>query len=293
MNSKIIVLGSTGFIGSALQKRLQKENAFLVEGYNSSTLNLVSPNCIDKLSKILDDTEILIIAARAHQNRDPLNTYMDDINTVTNIARCLSKISVGKCLYFSTAAIYGDEISNSSITEETVVAPNSFYGAAKFAGECVLRKVASDAGIPLTVLRPCMIYGPGNTSRAYGPGRLARSIIREGKVYIFGDGNEVRDYLYIDDLVEITTRFILKGQTGTLNLATGAAHSFQQILNYLRKFSKREFEIIQVERDRPKSELKIKPEKLFSALPGLHFMDFEEGLKETFNCFVKEHCKEK
>lgn len=284
--TKVIILGSTGFIGATLLEQLQQQSGIPVHGYNSSTLDLTSPNCVDKLHEALDDETILIVTARSRRTQDSFNSFSNNITIDTNVARCLSKQRVKKCLYFSSLSVYGDATTNLSITEETGIAPVSLYGIAKFAGECVVRQAAEKNDIPLVVLRPCMVYGPGDTSSAYGPTRFIKSILREGKVSLFGDGTELRDYLFIRDLVQITILFAFDNQCGTYNLATGHSRSFQEIIAYLRQITQQDFEVIYVDRDRPKVDQRINPVKLLNILPNFRFTEFKQGQGETYRYFL-------
>lgn len=286
MSSKVVILGSTGFIGAALLAQLRQHRGILAEGYHSSNLNLTSQNCVDRLCKVVDDETVLIVTARSRRTRDQFEAFSDNIAIAMNVARCLSRQPTKKCLYFSTLSVYGDATTNLSITEETAIAPTSLYGVAKFASECVIRQVAEKAGIPLVVFRPCKVYGPGDTSYAYGPVGFTESVLREGRVRLFGDGAELRDHLFIRDLVQITIQFTFGDQCGTYNLATGQSHSFQEIIAYLRQVTQRQLDIIHVNRgDTPKVDQKINPAKLLSALPCFRFTELEQGLAETYRYF--------
>src|SRR5262249_36771981 len=134
-------------------------------------------------------------------------------------------------------------------------------------------------GVPLLVLRPCMIYGPGDRSAAYGPPGFLRSVLRDGKVRLFGDGSELRDHVYIDDLVEITVA--LGEYDGAYNLVSGHRPSFQAALACLRRFAPRAFEVVSMARDRPKTDQRFDPARLRAAAPGFRFTPLEEGLRLT------------
>jgi UDP-glucose 4-epimerase len=285
MTSKVVILGKTGFIGAALLAELQQHSSLKVEGYHSSNLNLISQDCVDKLCNVIDDETILIITARSRRTEDKFKSLSDDIAIATNIGRSLSRQRVKKCLYFSTLSVYGDAVTNLSITEETAIAPTSLYGAAKFAGECILRQAAKERDIPLVVFRPCKVYGPGDPSHEYGPVGFTKSILQEGKVYLFGDGTELRDHLFINDLVQITLRFTFGDHCGTYNLATGRSHSFQEIIAILREVAQKDFEVIYMDRTKPKIDQKISLVKLLDILPSFRFTELEQGLLETYRYF--------
>jgi UDP-glucose 4-epimerase len=282
MNSKVVILGSTGFVGAALSEAMRGRSDVLVEGYDSSILDLTESSCVDGLCEALDEQTILIVAARSRRTADKFECFWDDLAIATNVARSIVRRPVQKCLYFSTLSVYGGATDDVWITEETPIAPTSLYGVAKFAGECVMRQVARRAGIPFVALRCCKIYGPGDSSHAYGPVRFTESILQEGKVRLFGDGAELRDHVFVKDVVEVVIRFAFNDHAGIYNLASGESHSFKEIIAYLRKLSEREFDVVHVARDKPKIDQKVDPAKLLSALPGFRFTALEQGVKETY-----------
>ena len=283
---KVVILGSTGFIGAALLKHVQQAPNLIVAGYNSANIDLLSLNGMDKLCEVIDSDTILIVTSRASPDKDPLDTFSRDMEMVLNVARCLSKHPIKKCVYFSTDVVCEEATRDLLITEETIISPNSLYGTAKFASECVLKQITQKANIPMLLLRPCMVYGPGDTSHAYGPARFIKSILQEGKVFMFGDGSERRDYLFIGDLVQIVTMLALGDYSGTYNLATGQTHSFQEIIGYLRQLANEEFVVVSRERDRPKVDRTINPAKLLKVLPSFRFTNIKVGLAQTYRYFA-------
>jgi UDP-glucose 4-epimerase len=274
----VVIVGSSGFIGAALMRRLQCPGYPPVKGFRSTTLDLTSADGAGRLGQEVDEKTLLIVTARARSCPDPLESLGDDIALGCNLARCLGRQRVKQCVYFSSTAVYGDAVTNRAIVEETPLAPTSPYGLGKVACEWVIRQAGQTSEIPVTILRPCLVYGPGDTSPPYGPGRFIQAIRRGEPVRVFGDGSEVRDYLFIDDLVEITLRLAWGGRHGTWNLATGGGYSFRTILDCLRSISRQDFKIVSQPRDRPKTDQQVDPSKLVRALPGLRFTPLEQGL---------------
>jgi UDP-glucose 4-epimerase len=130
-----------------------------------------------------------------------------------------------------------------------------------------------------------MIYGPGDTSTAYGPARFIRSILKHKRVEIFGDGKEVRDYLFIRDLVDLTMALAFTAD-GIYNFTSGQASSFVELLDHLRAVSRCNFDVVSVPRNRPQTDQQVRPERLLAAMPKFRFTRLAEGLAETFQAFA-------
>jgi len=285
MKKKVVLLGSTGFVGQRLLKELNQRGDVSVEGYGSSRLDLVSPESSEFLEQILDEHTILISAVRPRPSEEPLLTFSQDIAIATNLARCISRKRIGKLLHFSTVSVYSDEATNMSFDEDTPVSPTSFYGISRMAAEYLLQQSTEIIGTPLVIFRPCKIYGPGDKSGMYGPARFIESIFREKKVDLYGDGSEMRDLLFVDDLVQITMEFAFGVLCGTYNVASGKSHSFQNILGILRKISGVDFDVLRSERSKPKVDQQFDTSKLMKAIPEFRFTELEEGIRRTVEDF--------
>jgi len=283
---KLVVLGKTGFIGNAIFERFQGSMGRDVRGFNSSELNLASPKAADELAKLLDHNTTLVVSARAGKNSDPLKTLEQDIAITNNVARAITIVPVRKCVYFSSIAVYGEAIDNNNTTEETETSPTSLYGISRLAGEFAIKSAAKKARIPLTVFRPCMIYGPGDRVFPYGPDLFLKCALEDVSVKIFGEGTELRDYLHIQDLVKVTEYFIDNDLPGTYLLGTGESRSFIEIIECIKEITQRNVKTDRIEQKQPKINQKLNVQKLIKAFPGLSFIAFREGMRNTF-----EHAK--
>lgn len=285
MGTKALIVGSTGWIGSALMRELQSRRICPVCGYGSAALNLTTSHGAEQLERMLDEETILFVVARARPKDVRFKLFEDEVRIALNIARSLSKQRAKQCVWLSTLSVYGDGRSDLEITEDTAVAPSSLYGTAKFAGECLIRQVAEEGHLPLVVLRPCKIYGPGDFASTYGPSYFIQSILRSGEVRLFGDGSELRDHVFLPDLVEILIRIAQGNHQGVFNVATGQSHSSVQILECLQGITNSAFAIGHQDRSRPKIDQRILPAKLLESLSGFQFTNLEEGLQETWKFF--------
>jgi UDP-glucose 4-epimerase len=286
--SQIIILGHTGFIGRALFEHFTRLGDLPVLGLASSTLDLTQAAAQETLGAMLDRQTLLVFAAARTLDRgaDCLDTFDTNIAMALNVARVLSTHPVGKCVYFSSASVYGDRVSNLAIGEDTPVAPTTYYAAAKYAGECILHQVAHAGGFPLLILRPCRVEGPGARYANYGPVHFIRSILQENTVCIYGDGQERRDHLYIDDLVRIVAHLSRGEHRGIYNLASGTSHSYLEILAGLRNRLLQEFVIHHRPRTRPLIHQQFDISKLLRAMPQCQFTPLAERIRVTYDYYA-------
>ena len=290
MNPRIVVLGSTGFVGSMLLERLRNYEGLQWSGFSSSELNLASPCASDQLTKQIDSDTVLISCVRSRPQYDLLDTYSEENLININLAKSLSNQRIRKCIYFSTLSVYGDSETDLCISENTMPRQTSLYGISKFSGEYLLQEASQKAGTPLIILRPCKIYGPGDKSNAYGPAKFIKSIIRDNQVSLFGPGKELRDHLFINDLIDIVLRLALGKQTGIYNVASGSSQSFLEMIAILKEIASSSFGVCHVERDNPPIDQRIDISKLLDSLPGITFTELKSGLYQTYQYILRQPC---
>ena len=134
-------------------------------------------------------------------------------------------------IFFSSGGtVYGNP-QQLPVSEDSPIAPLSNHGAGKAAQESFCQALRAQ-GHAVTILRPSNAYGPGQTmKRGFG---LVRTLLEHARLgtamEIWGDGENVRDYIYIDDIVEATLRLIDQPQDcGTYNLGSGMGYSINQV----------------------------------------------------------------
>ena len=92
----------------------------------------------------------------------------------------------------------------------------------------------------------------------------------------------MRDYLYIQDLVNITEYFIHNHYPGTYLLGTGQSLSFADIIENIKEITQKKVKIEKIEQKQPKINQKLNVQKLIKAFPSLSFIAFREGMRNTF-----------
>jgi nucleoside-diphosphate-sugar epimerase len=109
------------------------------------------------------------------------------------------------------------------------------HGTMHLARELMLKATVK---APLAVVRSTLIYGEGDPHNGYGPNRFRRLAAAGQEIVLFGEGEERRDHVLIDDVAEIVCRVIEHRSRGTLNIATGEVYSFRDIAERIAAMAK-------------------------------------------------------
>jgi nucleoside-diphosphate-sugar epimerase len=220
---RVVVMGSAGFVGAALTKRLKAAGGTTVVPLARNEVDLLAPGAADKLAALLQpDDAFVAVAARAPCKNAPM--LVENMKMAAAMVEALTKSPVAHVVNISSDAVYAD--SAGPLTEDSVMAPDTLHGVMHLARELSFR---SEIKAPLAMLRPSLLYGAADPHNGYGPNRFRR-LASEGKeIVLFGEGEERRDHVLIDDVAEIITRVLAFRSTGTLNIATGAVHSFRDV----------------------------------------------------------------
>jgi UDP-glucose 4-epimerase len=136
----------------------------------------------------------------------------------------LGRVPLAHVVNVSSDAVYAD--GPVPLTENSPTAPTSMHGAMHLAREIAF---AGASKAPLAILRPTLIYGASDPHNGYGPNRFRR-LADEGKdIVLFGEGEERRDHVPVEDVAEIIVRVLQRRGAGVLNIATGDVYSFRDI----------------------------------------------------------------
>ena len=280
----IVILGSSGFIGKSLCNYLTGNNIAHV-GVSSKEIDLTAPNSAKKLSKILSKSTVLIFASSiVREKGDSLENMLKNIDMAVNVASAVSKSPVKKLIFISSIDVYGDQMIK--INETTQPNPGNFYGISKLASEMILNKTCLSYKIPFLILRLGGIFGPGQSAKKYGPNSFIDGILNSRTITIYGDGREMRDLVYIGDLIRAIHELSVKKTTGIINMASGKAVSFLQVTGLLKKIFPYDFELKILPRTGTKYDIILDNKKLNSALSKkFKFTNILDALKITVDSF--------
>ena len=230
--SRVVILGAGGFVSGAAQRRLQAIGIPTL-ALSRQALDLGDPDSVRQLASFLKpEDSLLFVAAKAPVKSGAM--LIDNIRIGNTVCDALSQCRVRHVIYISSDAVYAD--SERPLTEESCAQPGSLHGVMHLAREVMLAN-AFDG--PLCVLRPTLIFGEGDPHNGYGPNRFQRLAKKGDDILLFGEGEERRDHVWIEDVAEIITMVLCRESVGIVNVATGTVTSFREIADLVVKHSRR------------------------------------------------------
>jgi len=220
------------------------------------------------------DTLVFLAAITPERGRDA-SALIQNLAMAQAVGEAAAAMPVSHLVYVSSDAVY--PLTNEKVCEQTPGAPTDLYGVMHLAREIMLSQALR---APLAVLRPTAIYGPGDTHNSYGPNRFIREALQTGQISLFGNGEETRDHLYVNDAVEILWRAIAHRSTGMLNVASGHSITFRTLAEMVTAIC-------------PNTNIKSGPRKLpvthrhfqignlQAAFPDVQFTELMAGLRAS------------
>jgi nucleoside-diphosphate-sugar epimerase len=186
-------------------------------------VDLAASDAGDKLAALLRQGDAVVAAAARAPCKD-IDMLLDNLVMVRATGQALRRVPVSHLVNISSDAVYAD--SPRLLTESSCASPGTVHGLMHLAREVAFR---SEVNAAFATLRPSLLYGAGDPHNGYGPNRFRRQAQRGEDIVLFGEGEERRDHVYIDDVAELVCRVLLRRSAGVLNIATGEVHSFREI----------------------------------------------------------------
>jgi UDP-glucose 4-epimerase len=276
----VLLLGGAGFIGSALAKRLEheKRTTYILGRHNAEQLEKLLPQCGTVVH--------LASATTPGLSASQPSLELDNLALTLRLLELMQSQPETHLIFFSSGGtVYGNP-DRLPVAEDFPIAPLSNHGAGKAAQEafCLAFRTRRNA---VTILRPSNAYGPGQTMRGgFGLVRTLLEHARAGTVMeIWGSGENVRDFIYIDDVVEACMRFIAMPQdSGTYNLGSGSGYSVNQVRRIVEQATGAELKTVH----RPAREADVRAvvldiSRLETQLSWKSQVSLEEGVRRTWN----------
>lgn len=220
----VLLLGGRGFIGSALAERLEQEQlpTFIVSRSNMEQLEQLLPDCGTVVH--------LASSTTPGSSAEQPDLELANIELTLRLLKLLQSHSQIHLIFFSSGGtVYGNP-RYLPVAEDCPLTPLSYHGAGKVAQEVYCS--AARAKRSISILRPSNVYGPGQSIRqGFGLIRTMLEHARRGTTLeIWGDGQNLRDYIYIDDVIDATLRLIERPHdSNTYNLGSGVGYSINDV----------------------------------------------------------------
>lgn len=316
-NKNILITGGAGFIGTHLFETLIKQNNYIViidnfnehyykgkdknlkevtNDYESSRdFKLISSDLLDDSTyeKIEPEIDIIFhLAAHAGVRFSVQNTLevaRNNILGTVNIFEYASKNNIQKVVYASSSSVYGNPVYT-PVDEDHPKTPISPYAISKLCGEINADYYFRECSLPVTSLRFYTVYGPrGRPDMAIG--KFFNLIIQNKELNIYGDGEQLRDYTYISDIIE---GLILSGEKNissgeAFNLGYSQPISVNQLVDKMYSIAEKPKKVVYTEKQ--KGDVDITHSDIKKAKNMLNYqpkIDIDEGLQRTYNWLIKK-----
>ena len=247
---KLLITGAAGQIGSGLAKRLVQNDHDLVlvdnlrNGYASNLrvddeyiapfyyLDVLTPQFFELCSGSYDAIiHLAAITSLPDCESNPLETLMINVAGTASVLEFARKNNVPHVIFASTSAVY-ENTDAEIFTEEMEINPRLYYSLSKKMAEEIVQSYRENYGSKVTVLRFFNVFGPdGDSTRPNPP--LLNFLVREFKKGVqpelSGDGEQVRDFIHVEDVVSMIEVCLEKQPNDVFNVCTGKVLSVNQV----------------------------------------------------------------
>lgn len=272
---RVVIIGAGGFVGGAIRKRLET-GGIPVLALTRRELDLLSDDAAAKLGRLLQPADsVVVVSALAPVKTVPM--LMQNLRMAEAVCAALSQAALSHVLYISSDAVYADDAN--PVTESSYCAPSTLHGMMHAARELMLKNATA---APVAMLRPTLIYGAADPHSGYGPNRFRRQADAGEPITIFGDGEERRDHVFVDDVAALAARIIACRSRGELNAVTGVSTSFHDIAQMVARLHGGKVQ--KVARPGPRPHLLHRFFDItgtLKAFPDFRFTTLEEGIAQT------------
>ncbi len=237
--SRVLVTGGAGFVGrtvvaSMVAAGLDVSVADLLPlpggGVRQVTGDLRRSEVLDQAMAAPLDALVHLAALTSvlESAKRPAEVFRTNTALTASLLEACRERAVPIFVLASTNAVVG-AAAQGRIDERSTLAPLTPYGATKAAAEMLVSAYAASYEMAASALRFTNIYGPGMASKDSVVARLMRAALEGGSIQIYGDGEQVRDYLFVEDAATALSLAVERALVGTLTVGSGRSVSMNEL----------------------------------------------------------------
>ncbi len=284
--SKILVFGGSGFLGKHLIKKMEGnfDFSYLVHNSNDYADNSIKGDILEPISyeSNLKNSDIVInLIGQVEPNLEQL--IATNITGGLNLLQSSIKNNIKKIILVSTINVYGEN-KNSPSKETDDLSPITNYGMIKMLNEKLYENFSKLYDIDITILRLSGIYGPGKI-KGFFP-QLLNSVTDKNIILTpYNNGNQFRDFLYVDDAIDGIMKSINDKSSGfnIFNISSGMRYSIKELISMMEKLSNSKISVEYLHDKFDEESIWADNSKAKQFLNFIPKISMENGLKKILN----------
>jgi len=223
---KVVVVGAGGFIGGSVARALMNDGVNTVP-ISRREIDFLETSSAVKFQSVVKGADALVVALAEAPCKNS-SVLVCNIQMLDPIAAVIGEMDNLHVVYISSDAVYAD--SSSVLSEDSCCTPTTIHGVMHLAREIMLGLAVKS---PLAIVRPTMVFGDDDPHNGYGPNRFKREAVSNKTIRLFGEGEELRDHIWVNDVTAIITGILYKRSAGVVNAVTGEVNSFREIASMI------------------------------------------------------------
>lgn len=275
------------FVQGDVRDRLLVEQLFICYGIDT-VIHFAAESHVDRsiedpsvfVSTNVLGTQVLLDVAKQHWKVEPQNPY------------CRKYKKGTKFIYISTDEVYGALGETGFFTENTSLAPNSPYAASKAGADLMVRAYYETYGLPINITRCSNNYGPYQHTEKLIPMVITKALHDES-IPLYGDGQQVRDWLYVEDHCRAIDSVLRQGEIGEVyNIGGHNERTNEEMVKLILKQLNKSEALIEYVQDRPGHDRRyaIDSSKITKRLKWVPQCTLDEGIEKTIKWYQALKC---
>ncbi len=234
---------------------------------------------------------VINFAAESHVDRSILGPAMfidTNVRGTMTLLEAAREFGVERFVQISTDEVYGSLGATGKFTESTLISPNSPYSASKAGADMLARAWWKTFGVPTLITRCSNNYGPFQFPEKFIPLMIVNAL-QERKLPIYGDGMNVRDWIYVEDHCEAIDAVLYKGRIGEVyNIGGGNEVANIEMVKLVLSILGKPESLLEYVKDRPGHDRRyaMDSSKIELELGWKPLRSFEEGIRHTIRWYL-------